>query len=164
MLAARCPLPTARVPLTYKRRKSSNVCKSYYTSDENNTTLLSESESDKLLHVISFHKDGEEDGIYAVRKLDNDGLPVNIIVAFETFDDAFRYKTLLEAEMDYKPYIQFATRFEINYVCNIGNYKCRVVKEGVLVTPPTETMKITDWEIRSALIDGRWSVQEKDGN
>jgi len=30
------------------------------------------------------------------------------------------------------------------------------------VTPPTKTIQITDWERRSALLDGRWSVQEKD--
>jgi len=30
------------------------------------------------------------------------------------------------------------------------------------VTPPTRTVEITDWERRSALIEGRWTVREKD--
>ena len=70
MFALRAPIP---VPRTYKRRKVSRVCKSYYTIDEQNTQLLSESDSNELLHIITFHQPNEEEGIYAVRKLNSDG-------------------------------------------------------------------------------------------
>ena len=160
MFAARCLLPVP-TPRTYKRRKVSRVCKSYFTIDDRNTTSLDQTRSDKLLHVITFHNK-DDDGLYAVRKLNNDGIPENYIVAFVTFDDAFRFKTLLEAEMDYAPYIQFASHFELTHMCTIGGYKCRVVNEGILVTPPTETVKTTDWERRTALLNGRWSVRDKD--
>lgn len=159
MFALRAPLP---VPRTYIRRKVSRVCKSYYTIDENNTIPLSESDSNELLHIITFHQPNEEDGIYAVRKLNSEDLPENYIVAWRNFDDAFRYKTLLDAEMKRYSYIQFASHFDLCYMCELGNYKCRVVNDGVLVTPPTETVKTTDWECRSALLNGRWSVREKD--
>jgi hypothetical protein len=162
MFALRAPLPVARVPTTYKRRKVSRVCKSYFTIDENNTRPLSEADSKDLLHIITFHQPNEEEGIYAVRKLNSDGLPENCIVAWRNFDDAFRYKTLLDAEMQRSSYIQFASHFELCYMCELGNYNCRVVNDGVLVTPPTETVKTTDWECRSALLNGRWSVREKD--
>ena len=162
MFALRAPLPVARVPITYKRRKVSRVCKSYFTIDENNTRPLSEADSKDLLHIITFHQPNEEEGIYAVRKLNSDGLPENCIVAWRNFDDAFRYKTLLDAEMQRSSYIQFASHFELCYMCELGNYNCRVVNDGVLVTPPTETVKTTDWECRSALLNGRWSVREKD--
>jgi hypothetical protein len=162
MFALRAPLPIARVPTTYKRRKVSRVCKSYFTIDENNTRPLSEADSKDLLHIITFHQPNEEEGIYAVRKLNSDGLPENCIVAWRNFDDAFRYKTLLDAEMQRSSYIQFASHFELCYMCELGNYNCRVVNDGVLVTPPTETVKTTDWECRSALLNGRWSVREKD--
>jgi hypothetical protein len=162
MFALRAPLPVARVPTTYKRRKVSRVCKSYFTIDENNTRPLSEADSKDLLHIITFHQPNEEEGIYAVRKLNSDGLPENCIVAWRNFDDAFRYKTLLDAEMKRYSYIQFASHFELCYMCELGNYNCRVVNYGVLVTPPTETVKTTDWECRSALLNGRWSVREKD--
>ena len=162
MFALRAPLPIARVPPTYKRRKVSRVCKSYFTIDENNTRPLSEADSKDLLHIITFHQPNEEEGIYAVRKLNSDGLPENCIVAWRNFDDAFRYKTLLDAEMKRYSYIQFASHFELCYMCELGNYNCRVVNDGVLVTPPTETVKTTDWECRSALLNGRWSVREKD--
>jgi hypothetical protein len=96
-----------------------------------------------------------------VTKFNVDDLPINNIVAFTNFDDVFRYKTLLEAEMDKKPFIQFATRFELEYMCDVGNYKCIVINENVLVTPPTMTERHTDWERRTALLSGRWSVREK---
>jgi hypothetical protein len=151
----------SRVPFRYKGRKVSRVCKSYYTIDDTNTIPLKKSNKDELFHIITFHCPEKEEGIYSVRKLDSDGLPVNYIVAWRDFDDAFRYKTLLDAEMDYSSYIQFASQFELNYICEVGNYECRIVNDGVLVTPPTQTLKITDWERRSSLLNGRWSVREK---
>jgi|TARA_B100000405_G_scaffold299203_1_gene257165 hypothetical protein len=153
--------PVSRVPFRYKRRKISRVCKSYYTIDENNTTPLSETNRSDLFHIITFHCPDKEEGVYAVRKLNKDGLPINYIVAWRNFDDAFRYKTLLDAEMDYSSYIQFASRFELDHMCEIGNYACRVVNDNVLVTPPGETIKTTDWERRSDLLNGKWSVREK---
>jgi hypothetical protein len=153
MLALRAPIP---VPRVYKRRSVSHVCKSYYTVDKNNTETLDEVKSDKLFHVLTFHHPDKEDGLYSIRQSNED-----YILAFTNFDDAFRYKILLEAEMDFFPYIQFVSRTEIEHVCNVGGYSCRVVKEGTLVTPPTHTLKITDWERRDSLLNGRWSVREK---
>jgi len=114
MFALRAPIPIARVPTTYKRRKFSRVCKSYLTIDEQNTKLLSESDSDDLLHIITFHKPNEEEGVYALRKLSSEGLPENIIVAWRNFDDVFRYKVLLDAEMQRSSYIQFASHYELD--------------------------------------------------
>lgn len=162
MFATRCPLPIPRVPTTYKRRKISRVCKSYFTIDENNTRPLSPEDSKELLHVITFHQPNNDEGVYSLRKLNKEGLPENFIIAWRNFDDAYRYKTLLDAEMKRYSYIQFASHFELCHMCELGNYNCRVVNDGVLVTPPTETVKTTDWERRSALLNGRWTVREKD--
>ena len=94
MIAAK-PLLTptvSRIPFRYKRRKISRVCKSYYTIDDQNTRLLKEGHPNDLFHIITFHQPDEEEGIYAIRKLDSEGLPENCIVAWRNFDDAFRYK------------------------------------------------------------------------
>jgi len=64
--------------------------------------------------------------------------------------------------MNMTPFIQFASMYEIEHMCQTGNYDCLVANEGALVTPPTKTIQITDWERRSALLEGRWSVREKD--
>ncbi len=161
MFAARCPLPICRVPLTYKRRKVSKVCKSYYTIDENNTKLLHESDSSELLHIITFQIPNEEEGVYALSKLNSEGLHENCIVAWRNFDDVFRYKTLLDAEMKRSSYIQFVSHYELNFMCEHGNYSGRVVDDGSLVAPTTETTKPTAWERRSALRNGSWAAREK---
>ncbi len=159
MFAVRCQSP--QVPRTTNKRTISKVCKSYYTVNNLNSKDLTEVGGTDLLHVLTFHQPNTDEGIYSIRELNEDGLPVNHILAFITFEDAFRYKTLLDAEMHLSSYVQFASRYELNHACEVGNYKCRVINEGVLVTPPTETIKITDWERRSSLLNGRWSVREK---
>jgi hypothetical protein len=112
--------------------------------------------------VLAFIKDGGDTGIYSVKENNEDGVSQDSIVAFRNFEDAFRYKTLLEADMNMTPFVQFVSMYEIEHMCYTGNYECLVVNEGALVTPPTKTIQITDWERRSALLDGRWSVKEKD--
>lgn len=158
MFALRAPIP---VPRIYKRPRVSRVCKSYYTIDERNTQSIERVQNDGMFHVLTFHHPEYEDGLYSIRKLNHEGIPVNYILAFTNFEDAFRYKTLLEAEMDFTPYIQFVSRFEIEHACHVGGYECRVVNEGALVTPPTTTVKTTDWERRESLLNGKWSVREK---
>jgi|TARA_B110000305_G_scaffold219171_1_gene259923 hypothetical protein len=160
MFAFQAPLP--HVPLRYNKRRIPKVCRSYYTVDKTNSKDLNEVVSNDLLHVLTFHQPNVEEGIYSIRRLNDKGIPFNHILAFITFEDAFRYKTLLDAEMHLSSYVQFASRYELNHACEVGNYKCRVINEGVLVTPPTETIKITDWERRSSLLNGRWSVRKKD--
>ena len=163
MFAVRCQSPQVpHVPRTTNKRTISKVCKSYYTVNNLNSKDLTEVGGTDLLHVLTFHQPNTDEGIYSIRELNEDGLPVNHILAFITFEDAFRYKTLLDAEMHLSSYVQFSSRYEFNHACEVGNYKCRVINEGVLVTPPTETIKITDWERRSSLLNGRWSVRKKD--
>jgi hypothetical protein len=162
MFALRSTLPI--VYAGYKKRSTPKVCKSYYTIDKHNSKPLEEVKTHELLHVLTFHRPDAEEGIYSLRKLNDEGLPEDNILAFTTFEDAFRFKTLLDAELHLTPYVQFASRFELNHACEIGGYKCRVVNEGTLVTPPAKTVRITDWERRTALLNGNWSVKEKDGN
>jgi len=160
MFALRSIIP--RVSPTYRKRSVSKVCKSYYTIDKNNSKPLDKVEINGMFHVLTFHKPDAEEGIYSIRQLNEEAVPVNYIVAFTNFEDAFRFKTLLDAEMDMPAYVQFASRFELNHACNVSGCKCRVVNEGALVTPPTRTMRITDWERRIALLGGKWSVREKE--
>lgn len=164
MIALRPCVPVIpRVPVTYRRRKISKVCKNFTPIDDTNSRPIQNVPGDDLLHVLSFHRRNvENDGIYAIRTWDGDGAPVECIVAFTTFDDAFRYKTLLEAEMSLTPYVQFASPFEIDHVCATGNYKCRVINEGALILPPQMSITATEWECHNALINGHWSVREKD--
>jgi hypothetical protein len=158
MFAMRCPIPFTCAPV---RRKISRTVCGYYSLDKRNSQPLDKVDKEGLFHVIAFIRDGDT-GLYSVTEKDEDGIPRNNIVAFRNFEDAFRYKTLLEADMKITSFVQFASRFELEHACNVGGYECLVVNDGALVTPPTKTAKITDWERRSALMRGEWSVKEKD--
>jgi hypothetical protein len=158
MFAVKCPIVHRPIPV---RRKISKVTRSYYTINNINSKPLEQVRDVEMFHVLAFIRNGDT-GLYSVSNLNSDGIKKNHIIAFRNFEDAFRYKTLLEAEMNMTPYVQFASRFELEHSCNVGNYGCRVVDEDALVTPPTRTAEITDWERRSALIEGRWTVREKD--
>ena len=149
-------------PFRFKPKVKKSAAKSYYALNYDNSTPLEKVSGHELFHILTFHKPGHEDGIYSITDKDKNDHPQHFILAFLTFDDAFRYKTLLEAEMDsYLPYIQFASRFELDHMCTVGGYHCRVVNEGVLVTPPMRTVKLTDWEIRQSLLNGNWTVAPK---
>ena len=164
MFALRQPTFQPR-PIRFKSRAKKVAVKSYYALDYDNSTALEKVTGHDLFHVLAFHKAGHEEGIYSVTDRDENDVPRHFIIAFMTFDDAFRYKTLLEAEMDsYSPYIQFASRFELDHMCRIGGYHCRVVNKGTLVTPPMRTVKLTDWEIRESLMSGNWTVKPKPEN
>jgi hypothetical protein len=147
-----------RVPT---RRRISRTIRGYYKLNETNCQPIEQVEDHRILHVLAFIQDGDT-GIYSVKEHNEDGISHDSIIAFRNFEDAFRYKTLLEAEMNMTPFIQFASMYEIEHMCQTGNYDCLVANEGALVTPPTKTIQITDWERRSALLEGRWSVREKD--
>jgi hypothetical protein len=156
MFAMRCPTPFSCAPV---RRKISRTIRGYYSLDKRNSQPLDRVEKEGLFHVIAFIRDGDT-GIYSVMERNEDDIPKKNIVAFRNFEDAFRYKTLLEADMKITSFVQFASRFELEHACNVGGYDCLVVNDGALVTPPTKTVKVTDWERRSALIRGDWTVRD----
>jgi hypothetical protein len=143
------------------RRKISRVIRGYYKLDRTNCQPIENVEDTRIFHILAFTQ-GWDTGIYSVKENIEEGVSHDSIVAFRSFEDAFRYKTLLEAEMTMTPFVQFASMYELEHMCYTGNYDCLVVNEGALVTPPTKTIQITDWELRSALLEGRWSVREKD--
>lgn len=148
-----------------KPRKITRITKSYYELDNSNSRSLDRFTNPvDMFYVITFRNGGGGDeGVYAVHETTTeDEVSKNNIVAFTAYDDAFRYKTLLEAEFQNKiPCVQYVSRYDIQYMCHKGCYGCRVVSEGALVTPPTRTLKITDWERRQALLDGNWTVLEE---
>ena len=158
MFAVKCPITYRPNPM---RRRISKVTKAYYTLDNRNSKPLDDVSGIEMFHVLAFIQDGDH-GIYSVSEKNDDEVIQHHVIAFRNFEDAFRYKNLLEAEIKFRPYVQFASRYELDHMCRTGGYNCRVVDEDVLVTPPTNTVTITDWERRSALLEGRWTVKEKD--
>ena len=140
-----------RIPIPrFKTRRPCNrsVCASTRYLSDQNSKPISEVRTNNPLHVLAFERNGKE-GIYSITEHTEYGEDVDYIIAFRTFDEAFRYKTLLEADTDYKPYIEFMSLYELNHTCTVGNYKCRVVNPGMLVIPPIKTRAVSDWEMES---------------
>jgi len=133
-------VPTPRFRVRCKTRASI-----HHLSVENSKSI-NEVDTNKMLHILAFEKNGKE-GVYSVVEHNKGGEDINHIIAFQTFDEAFRYKTLLEADTELKPYIEFVSQYELNHTCTIGKHACRVVNRDTLIIPPTKTRKITDWEM-----------------
>jgi hypothetical protein len=149
MFALKSPMLFSCIPM---RRKISRVIRGYYKLDKTNCRPIGRVDDTRLFHVLAFIKDGDT-GIYSVKEYNDECGSHDSIVAFRNFEDAFRYKTLLDAEMTMTSFVQFASMYELEHMCYTGNYDCLVVNTGALVIPPTKTIQVTDWERRSALID-----------
>lgn len=134
-----------RVPTPRFRVQCKTSASTRYLSDQNSKPIR-EVHTNNTLHVLAFERNGQE-GIYSITEHVDYGEDIDYIIAFRTFDEAFRYKTLLEADTDYKPYIEFMSLYELNHTCNVGKYECRVVNPGTLVIPPIKTRQVTDWEM-----------------
>jgi hypothetical protein len=137
MFALKSPMVFSCVPIGRTRRKIYRTIRGYYTLDKRNSKPLDKVVKEGLFHVIAFIRDGDT-GLYSVTEKDEDDVPRDSIVAFRTFEDAFRYKTLLDADMKIASFVQFASRYELEHACNVGGYDCLVVDDGALVTPPSE--------------------------
>ena len=112
MLAVKCPVIYRPVPVRHKISRVVSACNTY--------------------HIMGYVS-GRERGTYTRG---------DKIVVFKTFDDAYRYKTLLEAEVEKSFFIQFVSRFELDHICSVGNYQCQIVEENVLVFPSTMDQKL----------------------
>lgn len=124
MFAMKCPISFTCAPT---RRRISRTIRGYYSLNTKNSKPIEKVVDVGMFHILAFIQDGDTE-IYTV----NDQ-----IIAFRTFEDAFRFKSLLEADINITPFVQFASRFELDHACNVGKYECLVVNEGALVTPST---------------------------
>ena len=115
--------------------------------------------ADDAVYILVFGAGTGSEGLYSLQERTKDDVPVDIILAFPTHEDAARYGTLLEAEMGRVPVVEAARPEDLKYTCREGGYRCKVARRGVLLMPPEKTVDVTDWERTNALRQGQWSVQ-----
>ena len=115
--------------------------------------------ADDAVYILVFGAGTGSEGLYSLQEHTKDDVPVDIILAFPTHEDAARYGTLLEAEMGRVPVVEAARPEDLKYTCREGGYRCKVARRGVLLMPPEKTVEVTDWERTNALRQGQWSVQ-----
>ena len=153
------PFHVKRVKRKYSVRAQAN---SINTIGNKNTTPLSEIKGWNSFYILMFDIETKNQGMYTLQEIRNDDVSYNHIIAFRRFDEAIRYKTLLEAEMNKTPNAVHVTREDIELQCEEGFVSCLVVNPGALVIPPRKTVPVTDHDRRTALLEGNWSVKIKD--
>jgi len=102
----------------------------------------------------------QTEGIYSLRAVSEEGLPLETIIVFEDQEDATRYAALLEAAMDHIPMVCNIRPDELLDFCAESGYECRMEPRGSLLIPPNVNVTTTDWERSMRLRDGRWAVLE----
>jgi hypothetical protein len=102
----------------------------------------------------------ETEGIYSMRAvMNNDGLPIDTIIAFESQEDAERYAGLLEAAMSrHVPKVGPIDSKELLDFCADSGYNCRLEPSGTLLMPPEYNVGMTDWERSIRLRGGYYNV------
>jgi Protein of unknown function (DUF3110) len=92
--------------------------------------------------VLLFNARTDNEGIYSTQVDDR-----NVILMFEQKDDAVRYADQLEAEDFPKPTVEDIDPEEIEEFCQDSDYDCILVTAEMLVTPPTQNLEETDWQL-----------------
>ncbi|NJL83957.1 MAG: DUF3110 domain-containing protein [Chloroflexaceae bacterium] len=94
------------------------------------------------VYVLLFNARSENEGIHTVQVGDR-----NIILMFESEDDATRYALMLEAQDFSLPAVEALDSEEIEEFCQSSDYEWQLVPEGaeLLAVPPPVNRDKTDW-------------------
>lgn len=104
--------------------------------------------------VLLFNARTENEGIHTIRLATPDGKERNIIMMFESEDDATRYAMLLEAQDFHAPTVEAIESEEIEAFCQESGYEAKLIPEGfvpqspeerVFLAPPESNLDETDW-------------------
>lgn len=91
--------------------------------------------------VLLFNARTENEGIHTL-KVDER----NVVLMFESEDDATRYGLMLEAQDFASPSIESFELEEIEEFCQGTGYECKLVPDGALAMPPESNIDQTDWQ------------------
>jgi hypothetical protein len=95
--------------------------------------------------VLLFNAGTDNEGIHTLKVGDR-----NVVLMFESEDDATRYGLLLEAQDFTSPNVESFEAEEIEGFCDEAGYECKLVPEGMLAVPPETNVDATDWSPEAA--------------
>lgn len=107
------------------------------------------------VYVLLFNARQENEGIHTIRLGTPQGGERNIVMMFESQDDAERYAMLLEAQDFHVPTAEAFDSEEIEEFCNSCQYEAKLIPEGfvpesaeerMFLSPPETNLEDTDWE------------------
>lgn len=91
--------------------------------------------------VLLFNARSDNEGIHTLKVGDR-----NVILMFESEDDATRYGLMLEAQDFAIPTVEEFESEEIEEFCQGSGYECKLVPDGTLAVPPESNVEKTDWQ------------------
>ena len=100
--------------------------------------------------VLLFNARTENEGIHTLRIADRD-----IVLMFESEDDATRYALLLEAQDFLSPAVESIEDEEVKEFCESAGYEWKLIPEGFIpenpadrlfVAPPETNLSDTTWQ------------------
>lgn len=91
--------------------------------------------------VLLFNARTENEGIHTLKVGDR-----NIVLMFESEEDAERYGLMLEAQDFSVPTVEEFESEEIEEFCQSANYECKLIPVGALAVPPETNLEKTDWQ------------------
>jgi len=97
--------------------------------------------------VLLFNAGTDNEGIHTLKIKDGDR---NVILMFESEDDAARYGLMLEAQDFLSPAVECLDSEEIDEFCKDSAYESILVPEGTLALPPETNLQNTDWQLEGA--------------
>ncbi|MBF2086328.1 DUF3110 domain-containing protein [Thermoleptolyngbya sp. C42_A2020_037] len=95
------------------------------------------------VYVLLFNAGTENEGIHTLKIQDGDR---NVVLMFESEDDATRYGLMLEAQDFLSPAVECFESEEIEEFCEGAHYECVLVPEGTLALPPETNVEELDWK------------------
>jgi hypothetical protein len=90
--------------------------------------------------VLLFNAGTENEGIHTLKLGDR-----NIVLMFESEEDAERYGVMLEAQDFSVPTIEEFESEEIEDFCQGAQYEWKLIEEGALELPPETNVEQPDW-------------------
>ncbi|WP_416671730.1 DUF3110 domain-containing protein [Egbenema bharatensis] len=93
------------------------------------------------VYVLLFNARTENEGIHTLKAGDRD-----VILMFESEDDATRFGLMLEAQDFANPTVEALESEEIEEFCQDAGYDCKLIPEGTLTVPPETNVEQTDWD------------------
>lgn len=91
--------------------------------------------------VLLFNARTENEGIHTLKMGDRD-----MILMFESEEDAIRYGVMLEAQDMPSPTVESLDSEDIETFCRDAGYDYRLIPEGTLELPPEANVEETDWQ------------------
>lgn len=95
----------------------------------------------KRVFVLLFNARTDNEGIYTKRIGDRD-----MVVMFESEDDATRYALMLEAQDFPEASVEAIGADEIEAFCRQNDYEWELIEAGKLEIPPEDNIEQTTWQ------------------